>query len=102
MQKFIPKPETEAYNGIRVTKDTSLTFENEFVKQTLEGLVLISESTTHGNNYDSTTKTRVYLAEGDVLIFEPEKRGYIYPTYPFVTVEEAIAELECVLETMKE
>ena len=42
------------------------------------------------SKYDTT----IQLADGDVLIFEDEGRGYIKPVEGFVTIEEAIADLE--------
>lgn len=98
MQKFISKPSIDMYSGIKVTKDTALEFENENVKQTLKDLVLDSTATVKGEGYTSTYHTVITLNEGDVLIFEEEGRGYIKPVEPFVTVEEAIEELECIKE----
>ena len=38
----------------------------------------------------------IQLSEGDILIFEEEGRGYIKPVEEFVTVKEAIEELNCI------
>ena len=82
--------------GIRVTKDTSLNYENENVKQMLRNLVFKSTTTVKGEGYESTYNTTIYLNEGDILIFEEEGRGYVKPVEEFVTVKEAIEELKCI------
>lgn len=96
--KFIRKPNIEMIAGIKVNKDTELTFENENVKQELKDLVLHTEMTIKGEGYESTTNTKIYLQEGDVLLFEDEDRGYIKPVETFMTVAEAIEELSCIKE----
>jgi len=98
MQKFISKPSVDMYAGIKVTKDTAFEYENENVKQTLKDLVFDSTTTVKGENYTSTYHTVITLNEGDVLVFEEEGRGYIKPIESFVTVEEAIQELEYLKE----
>lgn len=99
MQKFIGKPSIDMYAGIKVTKDTTLDYENENVKQTLKNLVFHSITKVKGKNYESTYDTTIQLSEGDVLIFEEEGRGYIKPVGEFVTVREAIEELDCIKDT---
>lgn len=94
MQKFIRKPDIDMYAGIKVTKDTKLDFKTENVEQKLENLVLTSVTKVKGDNYESTYNTTIYLNEGDILIFEEEGRGYIKPVEEFMTVKEAIKELE--------
>lgn len=98
MQKFIAKPSIDMLAGIIVTKDTTLEYENENVKQTLKDLVFDSKTTVKGDTFTSEYHTVITLNEGDVLIFEEEGRGYIKPVENFVTVEEAIKELECLKE----
>ena len=98
MQKFISKPSVDMLAGIIVTKDTTLEYENENVKQTLKDLVFDSLTTVKGETFTSEYHTVITLNEGDVLIFEEEGRGYIKPVEQFVTVEEAIKELECIKE----
>ena len=98
MQKFISKPSVDMLAGIIVTKDTTLEYENENVKQTLKDLVFDSTTTVKGDTFTSEYHTVITLNEGDVLIFEEEGRGYIKPVEQFVTVEEAIKELECIKE----
>lgn len=93
MQRFIRRPNIELLTGICVSKDTKIEFENENVKQTIENLVLRSESTIKGEGFESTNHTTIYLNEGDVLVFEEEGRGYIKPVEAFVTIAEAIEDL---------
>ena len=94
MEKFMSKPSIDMYGGIRVDKDTTLEFKNDNVDQKLSNLVFESTTTVEGENYKSEYHTVIQLKEGDVLIFEEEGRGYIKPVEEFVTVEEAIQELE--------
>lgn len=97
MQVFVSKPSVALYPGVKVTRDTALDYENEHVKQTVRNLVLHTEAKVKGDNYESESYTKVYLQEGDVLIFEEADRGYILPYgQSFVTVSEAIADLEAI------
>ena len=94
MQNFIQKPSIDLYPGIRVTKDAVLEYKNENVKQNVKNLVLHSVTKITGNGFKSKHDTTIQLEEGDILIFENEGRGYIKPVEQFVTIEEAITELE--------
>lgn len=96
MQIFIKKPSIDLYPGIRVTKDTELEYNNENVQQSLKDLELCSTTWVRGEGYVSMYKTTIQLNEGDILVFEETGRGYIKPVEDFVTIEEAIADLECV------
>lgn len=98
MEKFIYKPSIDMYAGIVVDKDTTLEYKNDNVEQTLKDLVFESKTIVKGDNYTSEYHTVINLNEGDVLIFEEEGRGYIKPVEEFVTVEEAIEELNCIRE----
>ena len=93
MQVFIRKPTVDLYSGIRVNKDTVLTYENENVKQSLKGLVFHSITNVKGEGFESKYDTTIYLKEGDVLVFEEEGRGYIKPVEEFVTIAEAVEDL---------
>ena len=93
MQNFIQKPSIDLMPGIRVTKDTDITFKNDNVKQTIRDLVLHSVTKVEGEGYKSKYDTTIYLEEGDVLIFEEDGRGYIKPVENFVSVAEAIEDL---------
>ena len=94
MKVFIRKPDINLYPGIRVTKDTNMEYKNENVKQTVKNLVLHSITKVKGEGYKSTYNTTVQLKEGDILVFEEEGRGYIKPVEEFVTIQEAIDDLE--------
>ena len=98
MQKFISKPSIDMYGGIRVDKDTTLEYKNDNVDQVLKDLVFKSVTKVKGDGFESEYHTTINLKEGDILVFEEEGRGYIKPVEQFVTVEEAIAELECIKE----
>lgn len=94
MQKFIRKPSIDMYAGVRVSKETTLDFENEHVEQHLVNLVFHSVTKVKGEGFESTYDTTIFLKEGDVLVFEEEGRGYIKPVDDFITVKEAIEDLE--------
>ena len=90
---FIAKPNIDLYPGIRVDKDTVLEYKNDRVEQKLENLEFRSVTKVNGDNFESVYDTVIHLAEGDVLVFEEEGRGYIRPVEAFCTIEEAIEEL---------
>jgi uncharacterized protein YlzI (FlbEa/FlbD family) len=94
--KFIRQPSIDMVVGIKVSKDTDIAFENDVVKQTIKDLVLHTVATLKGETFESICDTTIQLKEGDVLIFEEDGRGYIKPVERFMTVAEAIEELECV------
>ena len=93
MQVFVRKPSVDLYPGIKVDKDTTISYKNEKIEQTIENLVLHTIARAKGENYESTYDTTIQLSEGDVLILDGD-RGYIKPVEPFVTVEDAIGDLE--------
>ena len=93
MQVFIRRPNIEMLPGVVVEKDTVLEYKNENVDQKLEDLVLHSVTQLKGEGYESSMHTKIYLKEGDVLVFEEEGRGYIKPVEDFVTIAEAIEDL---------
>lgn len=94
MKNYIRKPSIDLYPGIEVTKDTVLEYKNENVKQCLKNLVFHSVTKVKGEGYRSKYDTTINLKDGDILIFEEEGRGYIKPVEEFVTIQEAIDELE--------
>lgn len=98
MEKFIEQPSLDMYTGIVVHKDTTLNYTNENVEQTLMDLVFHSITKVKGDNFESIYDTTITLNDGDVLIFEEDKRGYIVPVNKFVKVEDAINELKCIKE----
>lgn len=82
--------------GVRVTKETELSYEHGNVKQTIKDLVMHSVTTVNGDGYEGTYDTKVTLNEGDILIYEENVRGYIKPVEDVMTVTEAIEELKCI------
>ncbi len=98
MQVFIKKPSIQFYPGVRVTRDTVLSYESEEVCQSVKDLVLHSVTKRSGEGFESVNDTTIKLCEGDVLIFEDGGRGYIKPVEGFCTVAEAIDELACLQE----
>ena len=94
MKVFIRKPSIDLYPGIRVDKDTVLEYKSESVEQKIEGLVFRSVTKVKGEGFESVYDTTIQLEEGDVLVFEEEGRGYIKPVEEFVSIEEAIEDLE--------
>lgn len=94
--KFIRKPSIDMYAGIKVTKETEFTYQNENVNQTLKDLVFHSVTKVKGENFESVYDTTIQLSEGDVLVFEEEGRGYIKPVEEMMTIPEAIEELSCI------
>jgi hypothetical protein len=98
MELFIRKPSVDLYHGIRVDKDTALEYSTDNIKQTVKDLVFHNEVTVKGDCFDGTYVTNVYLAEGDVLIFEGEERGYVKPVEGFCSVAEALDDLNSIKE----
>ena len=93
---FVRQPNVELYRGIRVKKDTEITYESENVKQTVKGLVLNIESVEFGvsgvNSYRSENKIEIRLNEGDILLFE-DKRGFYLPVTAFCSPAQAAEDL---------
>lgn len=102
MKKFINKPSIDMYVGIVVDKDTKIEYKNDNVDQKIENLVMKSITKVIGDGYESEYHTTVQLKEGDILIFEENGRGYIKPVEEFVTIGEAIKELENIKDLDKE
>ena len=102
MKKFINKPSIDMYVGIVVDKDTKIEYKNDNVDQKIENLVMKSITKVIGDGYESEYHTTVQLKEGDIIIFEENGRGYIKPVEEFVTIGEAIKELENIKDLDKE
>lgn len=91
MNYYVIRPDLTPYEGIKVDKDTKLEFENEKVKQKLENLELVTHSTFKNSQYESESKLKIFLKEGDILLFEGENRGYFLPSnVAIATIETAI------------
>lgn len=97
--KLIRQPNINMVAGIKATKDTDISFENDTVKQSIKNLVYSATTKIKGDNFEGKNEITVNLKEGDVVIYDGEERGYIVPAQRFMTVDEAIKELECVLAT---
>ena len=98
MEFFVRRPDIERYPGVIVYKDTELEYKTEKVTQSLKDLVLITETKTEGEGFEAEYRTKVFLSEGDILYFEEGGRGYIKPVESFVTVQEAIQDLEAIAD----
>lgn len=93
-QVYVMIPSTDCYYGIKVEKDTKESFKNNYVKQTIENLVLKTEYKVKSEQFESVTKTKIKLKEGDILLLEEENRGYFLPKDVAVgTVDQALDEL---------
>ena len=97
--KLIRQPNISMVAGIKVTKDTNITFENDNVKQSIKDLVYHGTTKIKGENFEGKNEITVNLSEGDYVVFDGDDRGYIVPAQKFMTVDEAIEELKCVLAT---
>lgn len=96
MKNFIARPSIDLYPGIRVTKNTNIEYKNMNVKQTVKDLVFHSVNRVKGDDFRSKYDTTIELQEGDILLFEADGRGYIKPVEQFVSIEEAIEDLESI------
>ena len=101
MRKFIMKPDIEFFEGIKIDKETKLEFENEYVKQSINNLVLKTNKKEKTDKYESVFDLTINLDEGEILLFE-EERGYFLPSLPMSTVKDAIEELEAIKDFDKE
>lgn len=98
-QVYVMIPSTDCYYGLTVNKDTKESFKNKYVKQTIENLVLKTEYKVKNEQFESVTKTKIKLKEGDILLLEEENRGYFLPKDVAVgTVDQAIEELNFLKE----
>jgi hypothetical protein len=97
MEKFIRMPGEEVFVGVRVGRDTTLSYENQWVRQRLEQLKLVTESRICGDGFESRQTTVIDLRDGDILIFEDGKRGYIKPVERVCTLQEGVVALSDLL-----
>lgn len=93
---FIDQPSVELKKGIKVKRDTEVSYKAENVEQLIKDLKLdtiIEESGSNGiNSYKSKSHISITLNEGDILLFDPS-RGYYLPPYPKTTIEQAIEDI---------
>lgn len=97
---FVPIPSNECYYGVRVTKDTKLNYENEFVKQEVEDLVIHTVQTIKTEEIERVTDTKIFLKEGDIILLEEEARGWFKPVEGtrIGSIDDAFEELEFLKE----
>lgn len=98
---FVEQPNMELKKGTIVTKEMAFTYKNEQVDQVLNNLLLETMIEQEGNNGVNTYKSRSYIAinlnEGDILLFDTN-RGYYLPKYPMTTVEEAVSDIDSLVD----
>lgn len=96
--KVIKSPDITVYNAVVVDKNTEITYKNEYVNQTVKKLKLHSITNIKGEGYKSKYDTTINLKEGDMLVFDGEKRGYVKPVENMTTVDDAIEDLKVLKE----
>lgn len=96
LKLFVEQPDIELHTGIKVFKDTELSYSNEKVEQEIKDLTLetiINDEGSNGiNTYTSKTYLKITLNEGDILEFNDTK-GFYLPTYPLTAIEDAINDI---------
>ena len=104
MRNFIKNVDVTIYKGMIVNKDTELSYEREDgkLKQELKDLEFVQWSKKETEEYESEMKTTIHLKEGMVVLFEDEDRGYVVPVEKYVTIGEAIEDLNCIKDLDKE
>lgn len=104
MKVYIKSVDTTIYKGIEVNKDSKLEWKREDGKkhQVLENFEFIQEEKIEKEQYSQEIKTTIHLKEGDIVLFEDEERGYVVPVDKFVTIGEAIEDLDCIKDLDKE
>ena len=98
---YVLKPDLRPFKGVKVTKDTVLTFENGRVKQEIKNLKLKSTYIYENEKYKSTNLLELNLEEGEVLLLEEENRGYFLPQDGICTIEEAIIDYKTLNEVLE-
>ena len=93
---FVEQPVLDLKEGIKVTRETELSYRNNKVEQVLTNLVLETILDDEGTNGINTYKSKSYLSinlnPGDILLFD-EQRGYYMPPYPVTTIDDAISDI---------
>ena len=104
MRNFIKNPDVTIYKGMNVNKDTTLKYEREDgnLKQELKNLEFVQYEKRKADNFESETKTTIHMKEGMTILFEDESRGYVVPVEKFVTIGEALEDLNCIKDLDKE
>ena len=96
MEKYYITPDITGYPGVKVTKDTKLSFKNVGVKQEVKDLMLIIELEEHEDKYFSSSVTKIFLKEGDILIYD-ENKGYKLPGIQMQTANEIIEDFKSLI-----
>ena len=96
MKNLVLIPNCEIYKGFTVDENSTLEYENKdkTLKQELKNLEFIQYQKVDSTEYSTETKTTIHLKKGMVILFEDEKNGYVVPVNKYVTIKEAIQELE--------
>lgn len=87
---YVLKPDLRPFKGVKITKDTKLTFKNDMVEQEIKDLKLKSTYIYKNEKYTSTNLLELNLEEGEILLLEEENRGYFLPQDGICTIDEAI------------
>lgn len=98
MEKFFIRPDITIYTGVRVTKETELEFINEdrTIKQKLKDLVLTTDLSNKGSDFETQSVVKNFLNKGDILIFNNIK-GYQVPSLPLATAKEIKEDFESLM-----
>lgn len=104
MRNYIKNPDVTIYKGVEVNKNTKLKFDRKDgkLKQRLKNLEFVQYETREADNFESETKTTIHLKEGMIVLYEDENRGYVVPVERYVTIGEALEDLECIKDLDKE
>lgn len=104
MNRYMKIPDVTLYAGVKVDKKTKLKFESKDgkIKQELSNLKFVQVEKRKADNFESETKTTIYLKEGMVVLFESESRGYVVPVDRYVRISEALEDLEAIQDLDKE
>lgn len=96
MKNLVLIPNCEVYKGMYVDENTTLEYENEkkTLKQKLKNLEFEQIQIVDTPEYRTETKTIIHLKKGMSILFENEDRGYVVPVNKYVTIKEAIQELD--------
>ena len=96
MKNLILIPNCEIYKGYIVDENTTLEYENndKTIKQKLSNLEFTQIQIVNTPEYTTETKTIIHLKKGMTVLFENEQRGYVVPVNRYVTIKEAIQELD--------
>ena len=103
MKNYIKNPDVTIYKGIKVDEDTTLKYETEDgnLIQELKNLEFTQITKTFNEKYDQEIKTVIHLKPNMIILFEDKERGYVVPVERFVTIGEAIEDLNYIKDLDK-